>query len=100
MSSSSVEIREYLESLQLCKICILRYQNTNTFVDFENVKNVNDLDVSNTPKRFKRNVCIACLNIFESIESVADEIIANSTLNTYEGKFYCFHLIISIILYF
>lgn len=82
---TSQEVREYLESLDLCSICILRYQNAS---NEETFKAQNDLEnetiKENSIKRTKPNICIACLGIFESIEAVAKNVLKNSTLQSFE----------------
>lgn len=86
---SSVEIREYLETLEFCAVCILRYQNSN-LNDFENVQKDSEdgFEVLSTIKRPKRNICIACLNIFHGMKAVVEEVIENSALQKYAGNFF------------
>ncbi|XP_055305638.1 putative tRNA pseudouridine synthase Pus10 isoform X2 [Sitodiplosis mosellana] len=82
---STGEIREYLESLDVCAICVLRYKNV-SFQDFSNVlKDLeNEATELNTVKRQRFNTCIACLDIFQSVNSVAQELINHSKLRDYE----------------
>lgn len=82
---STKEIREYLEDLDLCSICVLRYKNV-SFQDFSSV--VKDLEneatEENTIKRQRLSTCIACLDLFQSINSVATDLIESSSLKDYE----------------
>lgn len=82
---STEEIREYLVNLNVCEICVLRYKNV-SFLDFSNV--LKDLESEaielNSVKRQRLNTCIACLGIFQTIDSVAKELINNSKLCNYE----------------
>lgn len=82
---STEEIREYLVNLDVCSICVLRYKNV-SFLDFSDV--LKDLENEaielNSAKRQRLNTCIACLGIFQSIDSVAKELIDNSKLCNYE----------------
>ena len=82
---STEEIREYLVNLDVCAICVLRYKNV-SFLDFSNVLKdfENEAIELNSVKRQRLNTCIACLGIFQSIDSVAKELIDNSTLCNYE----------------
>lgn len=82
---STKEIREYLEDLDLCSICVLRYKNV-SFQDFSSVVKdwENEATEENAIKRQRLSTCIACLDLFQSINSVAKELIENSSLKDYE----------------
>lgn len=73
------EIRYYLKTFHLCSVCLSRYDNENLqCIDITEV-------VSDNPKkRFKQNVCAACFGIFQNLDSVANEIIENSSLKNYQ----------------
>lgn len=73
------EICDYLESFKLCSVCISRYNHENNqHVD------VPEVVLDNPIKRFKQDVCAACLGIFQNLDSVANEIIENSSLRKYQ----------------
>lgn len=90
---STEEIRKYLQDLDLCAICLLRYKNV-SFQEYSSVikeleseaaKDVeNDADEENTTKRQRTETCIACLGLFQSINSVAKKLIDTSNLQEYE----------------
>ncbi|XP_031632319.1 putative tRNA pseudouridine synthase Pus10 [Contarinia nasturtii] len=90
---TSLEIREYLEKLELCSICILRYQNEsieNIIILYTAQNNKNEtMDTSVGTdtiaiKRSKKSICIACLGIFQSMETVSKNVIEDSNLRNYE----------------
>lgn len=74
-------LRDFLLSLDLCETCILRYMSTD-FNSFEHSLKALNNDDSNIAKKTKRNTCFACLGVFQ--KKVANEIIENSNLSTYE----------------
>lgn len=81
---STNEIRDYLENFDLCSICILRYgHETLQTVDISKLILENPVDINKT-KRLKPNTCSACLGIFQNLDSVANEIVANSSLKNYQ----------------
>lgn len=84
---STEEIREYLADLDLCAICVLRYKNV-TFQEYSSVTKDLEYEAANieenATKRQRLSTCIACLGLFQSINSVAKELIENSNLQDYE----------------
>lgn len=80
---SSTEISEFLHNLELCAVCVLRYTDK---INFSPTKNIAENIENGNPKKKRTNACVACLGIFEGIESVADEIIHKSNLASYDSK--------------
>lgn len=82
---STEEIREFLEDLDLCAICVLRYKNV-SYQDYSSVMKdlENVVNEENQIKRQRLTTCIACLGLFQSINSVATELIESSSLKEYE----------------
>lgn len=80
---SSKEIAEFLHSLELCTICVLRYTNKCNFNPIQNTSNSVE---NSTSKKQRKNYCIACLGLFEGIDSIADEIVTESNLASYDSK--------------
>lgn len=80
---SSEEISEFLYSLKLCTVCVLRYTNKLNFVTI--VEATNCIKTGN-PKKKRPNTCVACLGIFQEIDTVINEIIKNSNLSSYDSR--------------
>lgn len=75
------EIQDFLSSLELCEICIRRYVNKNHFNETDdNIEIVDSCKI----KRLKPNICKVCLGIFEKIDSIAEDVILNGNLQSYE----------------
>lgn len=82
---SSEEISEFLHNLELCNVCILRYTNKLNFNPIEN--NPETIFSENDKSKKKRsNICVACLGMFQGMNLVADDIINNSDLPSYDSK--------------
>lgn len=79
--SSHEEIREFLNNLELCSVCILRYVDKLNFNRFQ--ESVVEL---NNAKKKKSNICSVCLGIFQGLDLVADEIVNDSSLSSYDSK--------------
>lgn len=80
---SSEDIREFLYNLDLCAVCISRYINK---LNFSPILNQSQSVASDNTKKKRTNICVACLGIFQGIDLIADEIINNSNLNSYDSK--------------
>lgn len=77
------KIREFLHNIELCEVCISRYINKSNFnLCTSSAESTED----ENPKKKRSNICIACLGIFQEIDSVADEIINSSSLSSYDSK--------------
>lgn len=82
------EIRDFILRMDLCDICILRYENVDSFEQFEDILSktrdenlaINDDDYV---KRRKLNICCACLGIFHELDIVANKISVDSDLAKY-----------------
>lgn len=82
---SSTEVAEYLHSLELCAVCVSRYLNKTNFNGIENETKNGETEPDNTKKK-RSNYCVTCLGLFEVIDTVADEIVAESDLASYDSK--------------
>lgn len=82
---SSTEVADYLHGLGLCAFCVLRYLNKTNFNPAESQTNNGETEPDN-PKKRRSNYCVTCLGLFEVIDTVADEIVAESDLASYDSK--------------
>lgn len=76
----SADLKNFLSSLDLCSFCINRFTKKH---NFEEVEVFSD-DLHNVQKKLKPNICIACLGLFQEIDSVVKDVINNTSLCRYE----------------
>lgn len=80
---SSEEISEFLNNLELCSVCVLRYTNK---LNFNPIQNTSKSVENGNSKKKRTNHCGACLGLFQEIDLIADEIINKSNLASYDSK--------------
>lgn len=76
-------ISDFLRDLEICEVCILRYTHK---LDFNSIYNKSESIENDNPKKKRANPCVACLGLFQSIDSISIEIVNNSNLACYDSK--------------
>ncbi|XP_049539836.1 putative tRNA pseudouridine synthase Pus10 [Anopheles darlingi] len=93
MGTKQKTIFEYLRSVDCCRVCCLRFLKATkeAFIDIEAaLVKLNLVDPATEEengerksKRVKENVCIACLGLFDSLDSLADEVKQSEAFQRY-----------------
>ncbi|XP_050097818.1 putative tRNA pseudouridine synthase Pus10 [Anopheles aquasalis] len=93
MGAKQKEIFEYLRSVDCCRVCCLRFlkPTKESFNDIDAaLAKLNLVDPTESEengeqksKKVKENVCIACLGLFDSLDSLADEVKQSETFQRY-----------------